>query len=241
MPPALRSSSPEPPAAMTWLKASPFLIVAVIFDATRLVFEQFWFFGPALATVVCTVKATGLISSITFGLLGAKTAGLICSAAAVVAGAAAAGAIEIFGIVMAMAVGLFGWLSLMFALTAFNRRIFAANTTGVIWLVLSLGVSEIPLIGSIPMLTFALAKLFRTQIQKERRERRAFEAEQAALAEQQRAFQVAQFEQMRAAEMEEIEAEEAANGDTYAPGVQRVRPRPAANDAYIPGQAAKAA
>ena len=96
---------------MTWTKALPVLAVCLIFDVVRFLFEQFWFFGPALAGVYCTVESTGVVTKLTAGVLGGKTAVAFCAAASGVLGYFGAPAIETFGVVMAIAVGFLGWLA----------------------------------------------------------------------------------------------------------------------------------
>ena len=110
-----------PPEVMNWGKAMPILAIAGVFDAVRLMFEMFWFFGPALAALYCTVKVSGAI-----GGAGGLTAA-VCGIAAGAAGVAGAPAIEIFGVVMAMATGLIGWMVIGLFLIRSNPRIFSAN------------------------------------------------------------------------------------------------------------------
>lgn len=153
---------------MTWMKALPVLVIALVFDALRFVFEQFWFFGPALAGVYCTAKVNGVLTAWTTGLLGAKTAAAACGAGATVAGYFGAPAFEAFGVVMAIAVGLFGWMTVGLILIITNSRIFKENEGHALWFIASLLISETPIIGSIPGFTIITVKMYNTQIKKDK-------------------------------------------------------------------------
>lgn len=201
---------------MTWGKALPVLIAAGIFDLTRLFFEFFWFLGPALAAAYCTAKASGVLSTMTFGLLGTKTAAIVCTAAAGFGGAAAVEVVAPFGVVMSMAVGLIGFLVLGLWIVMSNSRLFKENAASLYWFVGSFGISELPLIGSIPAFTITLWRLYKAQIQKEGDELKKYRKEEEALQLQERRQQAAQLMQARNAQMAQTEAEEAANDEMYA-------------------------
>ncbi len=178
----------KPPEVMTWGKATPALVISVIFDALRLMFEMFWFFGPALAAVICTVKAGG-----------SSVAGGVCTLVAGAAGFFGAGAIETFGVVMAMATGLAGWLTVGLVLMIFNGRIFKENA---IWFAGSLLVSETPIIGSVPALTITVWRMHSNQIRIEKEAYKKWEKENADAQAQERNRQNAQLMQARAAQQE---------------------------------------
>src|SRR5665647_1948180 len=97
-------NSEGPPKAMTWGKAIPILILSLVFDAIRLLFEMFWFFGPAIAALYCTTKASDVV--------GAVVGGALCSVGAGAVGFLAAGPIAAFGVITAIAVGLLGWMTI---------------------------------------------------------------------------------------------------------------------------------
>ncbi len=197
-----RRNSNQPPKTMTWAKAVPVLVVCLIFDALRFMFEQFWLFAPLFIGVG------------TSALVGGGTAGHV--AGTVVGGAAGifgAGAIEVLGIVMAMAVGFLGWMTVGLMLVITDARIFKENAGNALWMLFSLGVSEVPLVGTVPVLTATTWKMYHAQIKKERKALKQYEKEQAAVREQEReiqARQVMQVMQMRAAE-----EEQAANDEDY--------------------------
>jgi hypothetical protein len=153
---------------MTWGKALPVLALAVLFDAIRFMFEQFWFFGPTLISLGTSAYFGG-------GVLG--------TAAGAVAGGAAAfwGDPELvfFGVVMAMAVGFLGWLTIFFMLFMTNARIFKTSGGTMLWLLCGLGVSEVPFIGTLPALTSATVKIYRDQIQKEKNQFALWKEQQA--------------------------------------------------------------
>lgn len=187
---------------MTWGKASPVLIVCVVFDALRIFFEQFWFFGPALAAAACTGVVSSWVSS-----LGGLTAAT-CTAAAGVLGYFGAAPIAAFGVIMAMAVGLMGWLAIGLILIMTNARIFEENAGHALWFAVSLLISEVPIVGTIPALTIIVWRMYRTQIKKEAVARRQYESEQAvALAEEreERQRQAAGLMQARAAQLAAVE------------------------------------
>lgn len=192
--PQKRNSS-KPPEVMTWSKAGPVLVIAGIFDAVRLMFEMFWFFGPALAALYCTVKASGAV-----GGLGGLTAA-VCGIAAGAAGSAGAPAIETFGVVMAMATGLIGWMVIGLFLLRSNPRIFTENKAAFLVFAGGLLVSEVPIVGSVPAMTIVLWRMYRMQIHKDKKVLQAYEKERAAeqLRERQEAAQLMQMQQAQAA------------------------------------------
>lgn len=201
-----RNNKPAAPEVMTWAKALPVLAVSFVFDALRFLFEQFWFFGPALAAAYCTAQASGAVAKWTFGLLGAKTAAAACTAGAAVAGTFLSEALVAFGIVMAMAVGLFGWLVVGLILMMTNSRIFKQHPGHSLWLVSSLLISELPLIGSIPAFTITIIKLYRTQIRNDKEDMEKYEKENAAAQLQERQRQSAEI--MHARNMQLMQAQE---------------------------------
>jgi uncharacterized membrane protein len=175
--------SPDTPLeAMTWGRALPVLALCLLFDALRFMCEQLWFFGPAIASIYCTAKVSGSV--------GTSLAGLLCGTGGIAAGYFGAPLIVPLGVVLAMAVGLFGWLVIGAWLTFANKRIFKENS---LWFAGSLLLSETPLIGALPALTGIVGKMYRTQIQKEAAELAAYKKrrEEATLAE--RRMKTAQF------------------------------------------------
>jgi len=201
-----KRNSQTPPEVMTWRKAAPVLTVAVIFDLLRIFFVLFWFFGPALAAAYCANTASGWVGSL-WGLTAAT-----CTVGATAAGAAISAVTIPFGVVMAMAVGLFGWLTVGLILVKTNARIFKENA---LWFGGSLLISEIPLIGSLPALTGVVWKMHRTQIRIKKAEMKRWEKEQAALQLQERNRQTEQRMQVQAVQQAQIIQQEAANDDQY--------------------------
>lgn len=208
MPP--RRNSTPPPQVMTWGKASFVLVIALILDAARLMFEMFWFFGPALAALYCANSVSDTVgTTVTKVAGGAITAG--CTALAGVAGFFGSPAIAAFGVVMAIAIGLFGWLVIGLILMWTNARIFKENA---LWFVSSLAISEIPLVGSIPALTLILGRMYHHQIKTEQAAFKAYEKEQAAA---QLAVQQQQTRQlMQAQQQVQVAQQVAANDAAYA-------------------------
>jgi len=173
-------NSAKPPEVMTWGKASPILVVAVLFDLVRIFFEMFWFFGPALVAVYCSMQAGEWVGSL-WGLTEAA-----CSAAAGVAGFYGAAITIPFGTTMAMATGLFGYLTLGLWILMKNPRIFVANASGSLWLAGGFGVSVVPLIGAVPAFSLVLWRLYRTQIHVEKTALKKWEKEHVAAKRQER-------------------------------------------------------
>jgi hypothetical protein len=180
---------------MTWMGAFPILVIAGIFDLLRLFFEQFWFFGPALAAVYCTSKVSGVV--------GTTIGGLICTAGAGAVGYVGSGAIESFGVVMAMAVGLFGWMTVGLMLIMMNGRIFKENEYHSLWFAFSLLIGEVPIIGSFPALIVIIWKMYGTQIKKDEILMKKYwkETEEARLREQNQ--KIAEFQQTQNEEIPE--------------------------------------
>lgn len=188
-----RKPANNPPPVMTWKKARPVLLLGVLFDALRLMFEGFVVFGPAIGAAFCSyiVSSNNAIAD----AIG-KTS---CAVAATAVGVAAAPAIAAFGVIMAMAVGFLGWLIIGGILFKTNRRIFRENA---VWFIGSLMLSEIPLVGAIPAITLILWKMYRTQIRKEHADLRKYKEAEAA-EERRQALEEAQA-QVNAQAQEEI-------------------------------------
>lgn len=217
--PRKNTSSPPPPV-MTWKKASWMLVGCAIFDALRIMFEQFWFFGPALATAYCTIKTSDVV--------GTTVGGWLCSAAAVAAGTVGFAAIEVFGIVMAMATGLIGWLTIRVLLMIFNARIFAPQLGNLLWSIAGLGIAVTPLLGTVPSISLTVWRMYANQIKHDKKALAQYENEQAAArAQEQRllALERAQLETVRQTQEAANEAvyEEAANDEPDREIPERVR------------------
>ena len=199
--PSPRNNNQSPPKTMTWAKASLVLALCVIFDALRFLFEQFWFFGPLLIGSGTAVAVSHVVGSQS---AGTATGALVGGATALLGGPE----LEVFGIIMAMALGLLGWMVIGFVLLATNARIFKESAVGTIWFVSALFVSELPILGAVPALTIIVWRMYHTQIKKERLALRQYENEQNSLRQQEQEMQA--IESMRIQnEMLEQEEEEA--------------------------------
>ncbi|OGG78070.1 hypothetical protein A3A36_02775 [Candidatus Kaiserbacteria bacterium RIFCSPLOWO2_01_FULL_52_12b] len=212
-----KRNSQEPPKVMTWGKAAPTLVIAAIFDVLRLMFMFFWFFGPALVGLYCTVKVGDVW---VVGTLLAK--GCVAGAAAIGIGGFAP--IAAFGVIMAMAVGFAGWLTVGFILLIFNKRIFKENA---LWFVGSLLISEIPIVGSVPAITIVVRKMYSNQIKLEKAALKKYQDEQTATQlkeQQQQAVQRQAAQQAQAANDELYDQAQTANDEDYGiPDVVRKR------------------
>lgn len=200
MPPRTRSSDPGPePPVMTWMKATPTLAVTSVFDSLRFMFEWFWVFGAALGGTVVGVWLSNWLPSSAATLVGGGVAG--------VTGFFAGAALEAFGVVMAMAVGFLGWLTMGILLLITNHRIFKANATAGLWMLASLMVAETPFIGSIPSLTLTTWRLHHTQIKKEKAAHKAWKAAYDRAMQEGRAQTAADVAVRRQAAANEIPAD----------------------------------
>jgi len=218
-----RGASSEPPPVMTWGKALPVLIIAVIFDALRFMFEWFILFGPAIAAAYCTAKGSSYI--------GITASGVLCSAGATVGGFFGATFIGPFGMIMAIVTGLAGWLVILILLLIFNGRIFKENA---LWFGASLLVSEVPFVGSIPALTIVMWRMHHVQIKIEKEALKKWKKENADAQLQERRQQIAEQAQMIQYQAGQVaQAQQEAANDAMA--------IEAANDERIPEEVRKAA
>lgn len=181
---------PEPPV-MTWWKAAPVLAITIIFDCIRLFFEFFWITGPALVGTV----AGALVAEYLGEFIGWLTTAFVGVGAGLALGAAFAAV----GVVFAMAIGFMGWLALTFLLLVTNTRIFKADRSALITLCAGLGIAELPFIGGLPSLTGAAARLYRTQIKKERADHAAWQEKHDRMLEEERAMIAAYVARRRTA------------------------------------------
>lgn len=203
--PSQRRNNSTPPPVMTWSKASLVLALCVIFDALRFLFEQFWFFGPLLI-------GSGTAAAVS-QVVGSQSAGT--AVGALVGGATAlwgGPALEVFGIIMAMAFGLFGWMVVGLVLVITNARVFKEDAGGTVWFVSALFVSELPILGTVPALTVIVWRMYHTQIKKERLALSQYEHKQNSLLRQEQEMQAIESMRMQnemlQQEDEEADAEE---------------------------------
>ena len=181
----------KPPEVMTWAKAMPILVISAIFDVLRLFSANIWFFGPAFATLYCTAKASGAI--------GTTAAGFLCSTVAGGIGYVGSPAFATFGIMLAMVVGFFGWLTATFAILATDRRVLGENPFAVLWLFEGLGASILVMVWGV----------YRTQIKKEQEILKKYTAENASTQIQERQQRAAEFMQAQGAQANQAQQQEA--------------------------------
>ena len=201
---------------MTWAGATPVLLVCLVFDAVGSFFAMSWLIGPALAAAYCTVEGGAVLETWTVGLLGTKTAAAVCSYTAIKAGVAFSAPLTTFGTIMDMAIGLFGWLTVGLILIIKNARIFKENTSHTVWFVVSLLISETPIIGTVPALTATMWRLYHTQIKTDKEALKKYEKENADAQMQERNRQTSEVMRARATQAAEIEA---ANEELHAEAV----------------------
>ncbi|MDO8742276.1 MAG: hypothetical protein Q7J45_01900 [bacterium] len=191
-----------PPEVMTWGKSSAILAVSVsaIFDTLRIACGFLWLFGPALAGIYCQQKLGGA--------LGETIATAVCATGATTLGVTASPVFMLFGTVLAIAMGIFGWLIVIAIIIFTNERLMKENFSHVFWLAGSLLVSEIPIIGSIPALTATVIKLYSDQIKRDKEMLQTYEADIVAAKQEERDQHTALLFQMQNARTQE--AQEAA-------------------------------
>lgn len=207
-----KRNNPEPPPTMTWGKAVPVITVAGLLDLLRMFFEMFWFFGPALAALACTGIVNNAVNTSVTTLAG-KAVATGCTAAAGVAGFFGVEITETFGIIMADAVALLGFLILLLWVLMTNARLFKADG-GMFWFVASFGLSEIPFIGTFPAFSVVLYMLYRRQIKADATALKRWKEEQAERQRLEREEQRAQILQLRNAQAAE-DMQNAMNEDQY--------------------------
>ena len=203
---SLRHGGPSapPPPVMTVPKAMPVLALVLVFYALRFIFEQFWFFGPAIAAAYCTAKVSDTV--------GTAIGATLCSAGAGAVGYFGSGPIAAFGTVMAMAVGFLGSLTIWLIIALTNHRILKERS-GVVKFVASGAVSEIPIIGSLPVFEVTILLMYLFQIAKEKMALKKWKAEQKQLQLQERNQKIIKFQQERATQLEQAEQQEVENNE----------------------------
>lgn len=193
-----------PPPVMTWGKATPVLAVALVFYVLRLFFEWLVITGPILAAVYCTLEVSNTwISSI----FGTETIAAGCTAASAFLGVAGAGVMTAVGIVMAMLVGIFGWLCVGTIILVSNPRLLKANQTWFLGVLAGFVITETPFVGSLPGMLGVVWHMYRVQIRKEKEEYRAWEEQHAQEIRAEQAQIAAMLAQRDAQTEEEIPEE----------------------------------
>ena len=203
--PGRRANDGEPPV-MTWRKATPKLIVCVTFDLLRLIFSFFWLFGP----VLLTAAIAGVLSEYMWGWLAGFFAGL----AGLAVGIAGSAVFIVLGTILAMMVGLLGWLTIVLWLVMSNPRIFHTTLAQKLWVFLGWGVSELPLFGALPMMTVTVWRMHRRQIHTDRKKHADWVTKKAA-AERQIAAEARQIQAMRRSMEQAAQAHQQAQTEMF--------------------------
>ncbi len=205
-------ASSSPPKGMTWPRATPILLVCVLFDVARGFFSLFWLLGPVVAAAACLSEA-GAVGD----LLGSEVTGALCASAAAGAGYFLSPALFSFGTFVAMFLGLTGWMTVWLFLMLNNPRIFKENASALFKLVVTLGIMELPFIGSLPALTFRTFHMYRVQIHHDKKRLQEWRAaQQAQLIRDQQARFAALTEAQAVAEAAAAAEEEAATAEEEA-------------------------
>jgi hypothetical protein len=194
---------------MTWKKALPIFSVAVVLDLLRGFFQLFWFFAPALAGIVCTFVAGKFVGSL-WGLTA-----VVCASAATAGGVLAVEVIAPIGFIMADAIGFIEFLVLGFWIVWKNNRLFKTAATAPLYFVGAFAVDEIPIVGTLPLFTVVLWRLYKVQIQVEGEALANWKKAYVEEQKQARQKQIAQYMQLRAAQQAQIEEKEVGNDEHF--------------------------
>ncbi|MCR4333440.1 MAG: hypothetical protein NUV60_00220 [Patescibacteria group bacterium] len=209
MPP--NKNSPQP-KVMTWPRAWPMIIGTAVFDLVRAFFQFFWFFGPALGAIVCTAGVNTAVGASISGVVG-KVVATGCSGAAVVLGSVFSESTTVFGVIVADALGLFGFLALKMWMYSNARR---RKVLKEMWL-LQMGSfmgSLIPFIGAFPFYSFVLFFTYKHQIKIEKADYKKWEKETENARLQQQNQQAARVAQIQAAQQTRVEQEQIVQQET---------------------------
>jgi hypothetical protein len=184
----LRQNS-SPPKGMTWPRATPILVICVALDITRAFFSLFWLLGPVVAAVTC-VSQSGSVGD----FLGTEVTTALCTAAAAGVGVVLSPELFAFGTFVAMFLGLAGWMGVWLFLALNNPRIFKENATTLIRLIATLGIMELPFVGSLPALTFNTLHLYRVQIRHDKKRLVEWKQQESArIAQERRAIRMSEL------------------------------------------------
>jgi hypothetical protein len=196
---------------MTWGKASPVLALSGVFWLLQLAFQWFWLLGPVLIGV-----GSGAIASYYFGSAAGYVTGAVSGFLSGLVGSGS-GAFEVFGFVMAMAIGLCGWLFVMAAIAWSDFRLLRENAWGMLGLIIGFCISEIPVLGSVPSLPVAVWRMYGAQIRADREALAAWRARREEFERAQGEALMLRIQEARS----HAAAERAANDDEAIPETAR--------------------
>lgn len=195
--------SSKPPKVSSRVEAAPILAAFIVLDLLRAFFQFFWFFGPAVAAIVCTAGVNSLIDTSLVDA-GGKIVAAGCAAAGVAGGVVASGFTTSLGIIAAEAIGFFSFLSLKLWMNMSSRmRTVHKNTT--LWQMGSFLLSELPFAGAFPVYSLFVWISIGKAIQMEKEELKKWE-EATAAARQKQQMQMAQAQAIGQVQAEEQEA-----------------------------------
>lgn len=179
--------------------------VTIIFDLLRLFFQLFWFFGPALAALYCSVKVGDVW--VVGEILAAG-----CVAVATAGGIIGAEFITPFGVIMADAIGLIAFLTIGLWIVVTNARILKSVANTPLQFSAAFAFGEIPLLGAFPVFTLIVWRLYSAQIRADKLAHAKWEKENAAAKLQEQQEQMRRMQQQAA--NDEIYTQ-AANDEKY--------------------------
>lgn len=211
---------------MTWGKSFLLLSISVIFDFLRAFFALLFITGPALVGVVSGAVASQYLGSWLGGAVGAA-AGAVSFLGAP--------ELEAFGAIMALVVGLLGWMLVMALLLLSGVSLFGGGGRRFLQMAFSLFVSEIPILDAAPALTPNVYLIIRAQRKEDREAAEKYAAAYATQIQEQQQEQRARAEEIQAtyaSELSAFDATQAANDAVSASATNDAAYEAAANDAY---------
>ncbi len=185
---------------MTWAKAAPALLISFIFDALRFACDFLWFLGP----IILGAGTSSAVSSATGSQAVGHAVGVITT------GLSALGMpfFIALGTILSMVVGILGWFVLLFVIVLTNVRLVKDMFRNPAYFLLSLGITQVPFLNTIPSLTISTTRLYRQQMKKERAALAAWRSAQATQATGIAEAQALRAAQLRAAYEQELVDEE---------------------------------
>jgi hypothetical protein len=190
---------------MNAMKATILMSLALVFDVLKFMATQLWIFGPALVG-----GAAGVAVASQYGALAGKAAGLITGAASgaaeLIPGVAAG--VELIGVILALAIGLLGWLILITVMASFRIRFFKGESRNFLRLFVGFLVSEIPLIDALPSFTVSTWLIIRGEYKAQKEAKAKYDAEYGAFLKQQQRTQNIEQKQLLQLQAAQIQAEQ---------------------------------
>jgi hypothetical protein len=181
---------------MTGSKTAILIGLSLLFDAIKFMCTQLWFFGPFFIGLVGSAVTGG-------GWFGVAVGTIITTALALTAGAA----LEMMGLVLAMAIGIFGWLVVLSAMFSFRMKPF--HNRSFLKTMLGMLVTEIPFVDALPSFTISVWMIIREEKKADRAALAEYKAAEAARLAREQRWQQLQQRALEEQAANDIEAQEA--------------------------------